>query len=191
MKRTTDKLFNEHQDLIHSVAHQVQVGLKVDKGIYVEYEELVSQGSLVFCEASKSFKSNRKTKYSSWLCNMLLQKLYNFGVTQSALSTYPKSMRGTDWAVVDEGGVREPAYYPSTESKAELGLKIKHLSKDAQLIAKLFTELPVESLGLEGPVPPRKVRGYVRLFLRRIGWSHPRINRTIKELKMAFREGGR
>ena len=187
MKRTTEKLYGEHQNLIFSVAHQVQAGLRVDKGVDVEYEELVSQGNLVFCEASKSFKSDKGTKYSSWLCNMLLQKLYAFGVTQSTLSTYPKSITGVDWAVIED---KEPSGIPPIEAGAEFGLKVKGMSRDAQLIAKLFTELPVEAIGLQGPAPPRKVRGHLRLYLRTMGWSYPRINRTIRELKTAFTNGG-
>lgn len=183
MKRATDKLHADHKAMIHAVAYQAQSALIVDEGIHQELEELVSQGNLIFCEAAKTYKKDRKAKFGTWLNFLLVQKLYNFGITQSALTQYPKSIRPDDWAVIDDMQPGEP---PTGETFLDFRYKKKSLSLDARKIVKLFTDYPIEVLGLDGSEPPRKVRGQLRLYLRTVGWSHPRINRTLKELRQAF-----
>lgn len=185
---TDNERYQDTRMLIYSVAHQTQAALKTDKGIHAEFKELVSQGNLIFCEACSTYNPDRGAKFSSWLNKMLLQKLFNFGVTGSALSTYPKSLDCADWAVVDE---YEPGQASLAEPSADFSMRTKTFSRDVQKVVRLFTDYPIELLGLDGSEPPRKVRGRLRVYLRSIGWSHPRINRVIKELKQVFSNGGK
>ena len=52
-KKHKEDLYDKHKRLVHSIAH------KQHKKCGTDYDELISEGNLIFCESFKTFKSDK------------------------------------------------------------------------------------------------------------------------------------
>ena len=147
----------------------------------VPFDELVSQGNLIFCEAQQDFDPSR-AKFSTWLYRRLDQGLSNFSKNYFHASWH-------DWSVA----LSKESEYPEivdvrqmTFERMEFNDQLDDLSACAKVIVAILLDNPVKTLQLKGHEKSRIIRGRLYKYLLKEGWGEHRIWPAFNELKQLF-----
>ena len=171
--------YDDHVKLIHKLAHRYTKRqlVKIPNLDQKDYQkELVCEGNQTFLRAFKEWEPER-SKFSTYLwLNLELdfekynKQFFRISVREHEL---PEFWTGHQVAL--------------QEHRATFLSSIRVSSKEAQEIITIILSGPSELLGLLGDEPPRKVRGALKDYLRRLGWSWPKIWKSFKEVKALCR----
>lgn len=143
----------------------------------IPFDELVSEGSLCFCEAWGRYNPHKGATFSSFFVSYL----------SHTLSTFCQR-----WARFDEGEgceelVGQGGHHTSPHHYVQFQQFLFSLPSDLKEVATLLLNSPQEFLSdTSYPYTPKAVRGALYRHLRKERkWSWPRIWRTMKGLKEA------
>jgi RNA polymerase sigma factor (sigma-70 family) len=160
-KPTISTLLAQHQKLIFSRAHSFHRTTGVD------YDDLVSEGYLIFCMAYRKFDPARGGKFSTFLYHCLNSKLYN----------YVRDLRRKRMETV----TIQPDM--ASYSYGNFPILLASLSREARYVAEVFLYSPVEVLRLTGTETVNGIKVKLRKHLREQGWTWVKIHKTFKGIK--------
>lgn len=149
-----------------------------------DLDELICEANSMFMKAWRTYDETKKTKFSTWVAMVVWTGLEHWSVRESKVQQRYKSM-------FDEEGecINEPGYYDYNTFFVEDLLC--DLSPEAQELIKLALDLPQELQeevrSTRGGWNGHTVKASIRKHLKRLGWSHSKIRRTVDEVKTVIR----
>ncbi len=165
--------YNDYLDLIRSEAWK-----RVRYNPLLDFEELVSAGSLAFTNAVKTW-DQAKGKFSThlvWQCRDFMGRVQgcrNYNEEVVSLDE-PEALEAPD-----------PGPGPYEEAKFRSG--VAGLSQEAMEVVWLVLNIPWEVIDWTIRWV-RPSQGSVRQYLRSLGWAHSRIDRAFAEVKAMLAE---
>ena len=175
--------YKDYLDLIRREAWK-----RVRYNPQLDFEELVSMGSLAFTKAIETWDS-AKGKFSThlvWQCRDFMNRIQgcrNYCEElislddQEALKSDDQNSRGLQ--------LPDPSPGPYEETKFRSG--VAGLSQEAMEVVWLVLNIPWELVDWTIRWV-RPSQGSVRQYLRSLGWNHARIDRAFAEIKMMLKE---
>ena len=148
-------------DLNHNLIRSIAWSFHRTTGI--ELEELISEATIAYLEALKTYRKSKKTKLSTWAYLIMRNHLIAF---------YKKSLQPREWELLPE---TPPDPFHSYSVKEQL----EQMGGCAKQICEMIFKAPEEFLCH----PPKMARGKIRQKLRKQGWSYPNIWAGIREVK--------
>lgn len=140
-----------------------------------DFEDLISQGNLIYCQARLYFNPDRtKCKFSVWLYHRLNDGLYS----------YTKRQRRKNAPVTFAQEIEE--YHLVAEATADrsmrLQMRLAELSAEAREVAHIILEGPAEALHLALGTGPRKIKAGIKKRLLDRGVPLPKYYKIMTEL---------
>jgi DNA-directed RNA polymerase specialized sigma24 family protein len=132
-----------------------------------EFEEMMAEANMLFMKAYRSYEPNNGTQFSTWLCIIVWDGLFQ---------TVRRQFR---WYK----NCRQSRPMPKKQDGQEHIDLMDEMSQDAKQLFLLFKETPEDLLQLIGGRKPRKV-----LFehLNSEGWSRKQIQTAWRDLREIF-----
>jgi len=163
MKRTK---FPQSKDQLKDLGIARQLAWSFNSTTGIEYGELYAEAMLAYAEAINTYKSDSKTKFSTWAYIRIKSALINF-VHRENVPTQVDLNRVNFSTKV--------GYYWELEDQ---------FSKDAKTIAGMVISNPYQYIGK----PPKYIRGQLKNELREKGWTWSRIYTAFKDMKQVLYE---
>lgn len=155
-------------NLVHSVAWKFW-----QKNPDLDYEDLLSEAVLAYCEARERFDPSREIKETT-LAHTYMKNALAAWVTR-------ERKEGNHLSLTDEEGKEKEIPVPWFPPVSEL---LQEMSTEAQEVCQIILESPEEFAGYL----PKICRGHACQKLRDYGWSWGKIWRSFKEIKGALNE---
>lgn len=155
-------------NLVHSVAWKFW-----QKNPDLDYEDLLSEAVLAYCEAQKKFDPARGVKETT-LAHTYMRNAITAWIRQERKEKNHLSI------TTEDGQEREFAA-PCPPPVSEI---LQEMSKEAREVCEMILASPEEFAGF----PPRVCRGRIYRELRNRGWSWGKIWNSFKEIKGALNE---
>ena len=161
-----NKLYEEHKRIIYKQArsfHNTTGHL---------FEDLVSEGNVLFMKAIETYDEKKKIKFSSWLWRILTNGL----VTYTAKTDIPNL--DPDLEHLDYRERWNPLAHLIFKEKVE------SLSEDAKEVVGILLSCPGELLELSGIEAPKIVRGKLKRYLKEeSNWTWEKIYNSFREIR--------
>jgi len=146
-----------------------------------DIEELLSIGNSVFMYCYKSWKHD-KGRFSTWLCTCLRTKMIDH-VRKNDKPLTTSNREAPDLTRLSdthfEGHPRHNLY------AKEMGYS---LTTEAKFVIGVLLSDPCLLLNLKGTETPKHVRGALRRFLEKAGWTQEQIWSCFREIRTALKE---
>jgi len=173
------------QNLIYHFAHQFARKMGAD------FEELVSEGNLVFMQAYEAFRADSGVKFSTFLSTCLYRRFLDRSRQNWRYRTIYGGREGVhsgDGYGSDAAGELGRLIEPECNDDPTAGDMWLELSEDAAAIVQMVIDTPAEirrAIDSRGG-QPRNIRSVVKETLREMGWSMSRIRSAISEIQGAL-----
>lgn len=166
------RLFTKHKRLIYALAHNIA------KTYHCDVEELIGVGHLAFMRAAMKM-DQRGTRFST----LLYTASRNAMLTEAKRYVKRRCLRLDE--IAPQHRIAKP--YRTTDPRKDLMERFRAVSKEGREILHILLHVPEELIGCSPGCSPKHMRGTLRRYLRRQGWSHNRIWKTFRELKEAMK----
>ena len=155
----------------------------------LEFEDLMAEGNLAFCEATRSYDPSR-SKFSTWLWRNLQVRFGNLNRTETV---YRKDFQRQSNSAYRETDDFELASPPDQEKRAVFadGLrKDKRINGDETVLIGLVFSPPADFIdGLILSGNPRTTKRALTRYVRdRYGWTYPQAWKALANIKSALAE---
>jgi len=165
----TEEDYEKHKRMIHERAWSWHRTSRFD------FDELLAQANLIYCEARKSFDPEAGTKFSTWLYKRL-----NHGLGTHVRHLVRKALPLMQ-AVPLDFDLETPA---TQDRNVSLFSRLAEISEEARHVAALIIHAPAEVFGMVAPLP-HKMRTTVRRHLQDQGMSLKKSRKVLRELRAA------
>ena len=171
--------YTDYQPLILKLAHTWN---RQGNG-RIEFEELVAEGNLAFCIADQEFRSNNKTKFSTYLYTVASNAMCDLAMGNWRKRRFESSIEEIDVLTLPDS--------QTPETQTRLKQWAESLSKESQFLIKLVWETPREIVqwAQEETYHPKNTQDRLARYLRGLNWKWNDIQFCFQEIKEALKEG--
>jgi DNA-directed RNA polymerase specialized sigma subunit len=153
---------------------------------FLEFQELVAEGNLVFVEALRSYDESHGVKFSTWLYKGVTQRFLN--LRNANYLRKGRQAEDPEFSVMSTG--------ENSTRTANFRASLMDLGRDAAEVVKIVFDTPAELIeSIKEEVIGKKKRNSsswgnytvtlraLKGYLIRSGWTNSRINKATKEIK--------
>lgn len=137
----------------------------------LEYDDLVAQGNLIFCEIQKGYTKKQGVKFSTFLYRCLVNRFITYIKTQQR---YRKHHVNSDFI---------ESSFTTKDINLNFAVRKSMLSKEAKTVIRVLLESPQEFFNLTGVEKLQEVKTKLYKKCRSLGWHRPKVLMLFKEIK--------
>lgn len=145
----------------------------------MDFEELVAEGNLIFCESTKKWKDSFNTTFNTYLTNNLTYRLPNYSKGGYLHYNDNKEKLRSNKNVPAKSYSYDQDYAYEIEQKEEPTFSLDDFIGDSKTMVKMILDNGIEDIKT------------LQSKMREIGWTYSRIWKTIKKMKIFIRKNER